>query len=195
MQYVVSIAGQEVSVSQLNIVLTIDKTLDYGSFVLRNQTAQAYDVGTEVDIDITDGTTTKSLHFIVNADDAKKIKGGYFIHSIDIIELTKILEWNTESVRTFTQPIDPSIARLTLLDVVTALQLTLPIEKSANLANTRVFSIDSATSNKLRAIESPEFVFNNKNLKEILMEVFDFIGAIPRLIKVSNCDYIDSGLL
>jgi hypothetical protein len=186
MQYTVSIAGQSVSVSQLNIVLTIDKTLDYGSFVLRNQTAQAYDVGTEVDIDITDGTTTKSLHFIVNADDAKKIKGGYYIHAIDIIELTKILEWNTDSVRTFTQPTDPSLERLSLLYVVGVLQLTLPIEKTANLANTRVFSIDSAISNKLASIESPEFVFNNKNLKEILMEVFDFIGAIPRLIKVSN---------
>jgi hypothetical protein len=186
MQYIVSIAGQQVSVSQLNIVLTIDKTLDYGSFVLRNTTAQAYDVGTEVDIDITDGTTTKSLHFIVNADDVTKIKGGYYVHSIDIIELTKILEWQTESVRTFTQPTDPSLDRLSLLYVVGVLQLTLPIEKTNNLLNTRVFSIDSAISTKLASIEAPEFVFNNKNLKEILMEVFDYITAIPRLIKVGS---------
>jgi hypothetical protein len=184
MQYAVSIAGQSVSVSQLNIVLTIDKTLDYGSFVLRNTTAQAYDVGTEVDIDITDGTDTKSLHFIINADDVQKIKGGYYVHSIDIIELTKILEWNTESVRTFTQPTDPSIERLTLFDVVSALQLTLPLERVGSLNNTRVFSIDSAISSKLQAIEAPEFVFNNKNLKEILMEIFDYITGIPRLIKV-----------
>jgi hypothetical protein len=186
MQYAVSIAGQSVSVSQLNIVLTIDKTLDYGSFVLRNTTAQAYDVGTEVDIDITDGTDTKSLHFIINADDVQKIKGGYYVHSIDIIELTKILEWNTESVRTFTQPTDPSIERLNLLNVVGALQLTLPLEKTANLLNTRVFSIDSAISTKLLGVEAPEFVFNNKNLKEMLMEIFDFISGIPRLIKVGN---------
>jgi hypothetical protein len=29
-------------------------------------------------------------------------------------------------------------------------------------------------------------VFNNKNLKEILVEVFDYINAIPRLTKISN---------
>ncbi len=184
MQYTIQIDGSSVSASQLNMVLTIDKTLDYGSFAVRNQVAEPFSVGDMVDIDITDGVDTKSYHFIVSADDVTQLPNGYFIHTINIIELTKILEWQTESIRTFTQRIDDD--RLSLLDVVVALQFTAPLEKVSNLANTRIFALDNDLRPRLAAIDSPDFQFNNRNLKEILMEVFDFIDAIPRLVKVSN---------
>jgi hypothetical protein len=195
MQYTIEIDGVNVSASQLNMVLTIDKTLDYGSFAVRNQQPEPYLVGDMVDIDINDGTNTKSYHFIVSADDVTQLPNGYFLHTLDIIELTKILEWQTESMRTFTQKvdyIDPETellvvpTKLTLLDVVGRLQATTPIEKVSNLANTRAFAIDSNLIPRLAAIESPDFQFSNKNLKEILIEVFDFIDAIPRLTKISN---------
>jgi hypothetical protein len=184
MQYTVAIDGVNVSVSQLNIITTVDKTLDYGSFLVRNKREEAYDVGTMVDIDITDGVDTFNYHFIIQADDVQKIKGGVYIHSIDIIELTKILEWETESVRTFTQVVGG--LTLSLLDVVTRLQISIPMVRNANVDSTRIFAIETSLANILRNVEAPEFVFANKNLKEILMEVFDFIGALPRLIKVSN---------
>jgi hypothetical protein len=184
MQYTIAIAGTSVSASQLNMVLTIDKTLDYGSFAVRNQVAEPYAVGDMVDIDITDGTTTKSYHFIVSADDVTQLPNNYYLHTINIIELTKILERQTESTRTFTQRIDGD--RLSLLDVVTALQFTAPIEKVTNLGNTRLFALDTNLIPRLAAIDSPDFQFNNKNLKEILMEVFDFIDAIPRLTRIAN---------
>ena len=184
MQYTVAIDGVNVSVSQLNIITTVDRTLDYGSFLVRNKQEEAYDVGTIVDIDVTDGVDTFNYHFIIQADDVQTIKGGVYIHSIDIIELTKILEWQTESVRTFTQVIGG--LTLSLLDVVIRLQTSIPMVKNEDVASTRIFAIDTDLANILREIEAPEFVFVNKNLKEILMEVFDFIGALPRLIKVSN---------
>lgn len=185
MQYTITINDSNVLASQLNMVLTIDRTLDYGSFVVRNTNAELYAVGDLVDIDITDGTTTNSYHFIVSADDVTQLPNGKYLHAVDIIELTKILEWQTETVRTFTQAVDGSTI-LNLLDVVIRLQFTAPIETPDNLANTRIFAIDSALADVLREIEAPEFVFNNKNLKEILMEVFDFINAIPRLTRVSG---------
>jgi hypothetical protein len=185
MQYTIAINDSNVSASQLNMVLTIDKTLDYGSFVVRNNVANPYLVGDLVDIDITDGTNTNSYHFIVSADDVTQLPNGKYLHEIDIIELTKILEWQTETVRTFTQPPGQS-DRLTLFDVVTRLQLTAPIEEQDDVSTTRIFRIDNDLRTALLAFESPEFVFNNKNLKEILMEVFDFVNAIPRLTKVSG---------
>jgi len=185
MQYTIEINGNNVSASQLNMVLTIDKTLDYGSFVVRNTVAEPYLVGDMVDIDITDGTNTNSYHFIVSADDVTKLPTGKYVHAVDIIELTKILEWQTETVRTFTQPTKQS-DRLTLFDVVRNLQFTAPIEEADNTDDTRIFRIDSALKTQLLGIESPEFVFNNKNLKEILIDIFDYINAIPRLTKVSN---------
>jgi len=184
MQYTVAIDGVNVSISQLNIVTTVDRTLDYGTFLVRNKKAEAYDVGTSVDIDVTDGEDTLNYHFIIQADDVQKIKGGTFIHSIDIIELTKILEWQTESVRTFTQVIGG--LTLSLLDVVTRLQTSIPMVRNEDVASTRIFAIEPALVDILREIEAPEFVFSNKNFKEILTEIFDFIGALPRLIKVSN---------
>jgi hypothetical protein len=184
MQYTIAIAGNNVSASQLNMVLTIDKTLDYGSFAVRNQVAEPYAVGDMVDIDITDGVDTKSYHFIISADDVTQLPNGYYLHTINIIELTKRLEWHTESIRTFTQRLEGD--KLSLLDVVTALQFTAPIEKVSNLANTRIFALDNDLRPILANIESPDFQFNNKNLKEILMEVFDFIDAIPRLVKIAN---------
>ena len=184
-QYTVNIDGVTASVSQLNMVLTFDKTLDYGSFVLRNNVGTAYDVGTPVDIDVTDGTTTKSYHFIISADDTTKLPNNRFLHAIDLIELTKILEWQTDSVRTFTQPLG-QLDRLRLLDVVVRLQATLPVERVSDLFTTRVFALDATITQKLASVESPEFLFRNKNLKEMLEEVFDFINAIPRLTKVGN---------
>lgn len=185
MQYTIAINDSNVSASQLNLVLTIDKTLDYGSFVVRNNVANPYLVGDLVDIDITDGTNTNSYHFIVSADDVTELPNGKYLHEIDIIELTKILEWQTETVRTFTQPPGQN-DRLTLFDVVTRLQLTAPIEEQDDVDDTRIFRIDNDLRTALLAVESPEFVFNNKNLKEILIEVFDFINAIPRLTRVSG---------
>lgn len=210
MQYTISISGSNVSASQLNMVLTIDKTLDYGSFAVRNQLAEPYAVGDMVDIDITDGVDTNSYHFIVSADDVTQLPNGYYLHTIDIIELTKILEWQTESIRTFTQKvdyIDPDTGllitptKLTLLDVVIRLQFTTPLEQVSNLGNTRVFAIDNSIRARLAAVESPDFQFNNKNLKEILIEIFDFVDAIPRLTKISDSItltadfYNDKGLL
>jgi hypothetical protein len=142
MQYTIEINGTSVSASQLNMVLTIDKTLDYGSFVVRNTVAEPYSVGDMVDIDITDGVDTKSYHFIVSADDVTKLPNGKYLHAVDIIELTKILEWQTETTRTFTQPTNQSDL-LTLLDVVIRLQFTAPIEETSNLENTRIFAIDN----------------------------------------------------
>jgi hypothetical protein len=137
-----------------------------------------------VDIDITDGVDTNSYHFIVSADDVTQLPNGYYLHTINIIELTKRLEWHTESTRTFTQRLGTD--RLSLLDVVVALQFTAPVEQVSDLANTRIFAIDNDLRPILANIESPDFQFNNKNLKEILMEVFDFIDAIPRLTKIAN---------
>ena len=193
MQYTITISGRQtvvgsysntVSASQLNMVLTIDKTLDYGSFVVRNNQSEPFEVGDMVDIDITDGTDTNSYHFIVSADDVTQLPNGFFVHSVTIIELTKILEWQNDSNRSFTQKLTGD--RLTLLDVVEALQATIPFEQTELIGTTRVFSIDNTLKARLAAIESPEFQFNNRNLKEMLFEIFDFIGAIPRLTKVSN---------
>jgi hypothetical protein len=193
MQYAITISGRQtgigaytesVSASQLNMVLTIDKTLDYGSFVVRNNRPEPYEVGDMVDIDITDGTDTNSYHFIVSADDVTQLPNGKYIHAINIIELTKILEWQTDSSRSFTQPLTGN--RLTLLDVVVRLQATLPLEPLEDIETTRVFALDNALRPRLAGIEAPEFQFTNRNLKEMLFEVFDFVGAIPRLTKVSN---------
>jgi hypothetical protein len=184
MTYTVEIDGVGVDVSQLNIVLTIDHTLDYGNFVLRNNIAEAYSVGTQVDIDVSDDNETRSYHFIIQSDSVDKIRNGKYIHNIDIIELTKILEWQTESVRTFTQPLNDT--QMTLFDVVRKLQYSVPQANTADLETSRIFIIDIATTQILQTIEAPEMVFNNRNLKEILFEVFDFIGAIPRLTKVSD---------
>jgi hypothetical protein len=202
MIYTITISGKQtgvgsytssVSASQLNMVLTIDKTLDYGSFVVRNQNPEPFEVGDMVDIDITDGVDTNSYHFIVSADDVTQLPNGKFVHNVAIIELTKILEWQSESVRTFTQPIidtkdtDLTFVRpLDLLDVVTRLQFSIPLSPTADLATTRVFALDNALRTRLASVEAPEFQFNNRNLKEMLFEIFDFIGAIPRLTKVGT---------
>ena len=176
MAYTVLINKQPVTIFNLSITETIDQTLDYGVMELRSDKAESYNVGDYVKITF-DG---KDYDFIIEADVVMRMNEDVYRHRISLIELTKRLENYTDTRRKFTQPSDPQ-EKKTLYDIAELLRLTIPIETEDSLNLTRLFNFSQNVITRLSAVEAPEFQFENKNLREMLNDVFEFANGIPRL--------------
>jgi hypothetical protein len=180
MAYTVTINTVPVDIYNLSITETIDQTLDYGVMELRNDKADSYNVGDYVRI-INDG---KTLDFIIEADVVMRMNKTTYKHRISLIELTKRLENFTDSRRKFTQPSDPA-QRKSLYDVAELIRMTVPLEFEDYADITRLFEFSDNVREKLEDIEAPEFQFENKNLREMMNDIFEFANGIPRL-KIEN---------
>ena len=79
--------------------------------------------------------------------------------------------------------------RKTILDVVNKVLGNITFENNVRLANeTPIFQIDSSLIDRLKAINSPEFTFTQNTLFGVLMEIGQYIHAIPRLVPNKNDD-------
>ena len=180
MIYTVYINDQLKKVSAINLVEKIDKTLDYGSIQFRDQQAASY--RGYVDIGVSDGVNTKWYYFLISGDDSQFLRDGFYLHKVDLVELTYLLNEFTESTRVLTQTDPPESAYETMLKW----QHTIPFTRFEDLETSRAFIWDDATENYFRNVSLPEMKLDRKNLHEMLQEAFEYFDAIPRLTKVNN---------
>jgi len=180
MAYTVTINTIPVNIYNLSITQTIDQSLDFGFMELRNNKAESYNVGDYVRI-VVDGET---LDFMIEADVVQKLNTKTYKHRISLIELTKRLENYTDGRRKFTQPTDPNNKK-SLYEVAEIIRMTVPVEFQDFANVTRLFRFSQNVIDRLSAIEAPEFQFENKNLKEMMNDIFEFANGIPRL-KIEN---------
>lgn len=180
MAYTVTINTIPVNIYNLSITQTIDQTLDFGFMELRNDKAESYNVGDYVRI-VVDGET---LDFMIEADVVQKLNTDTYKHRVSLIELTKRLENYTDSRRKFTQPTDPA-QKKNLYQVAELIRMTVPVEFEDFANVTRLFRFSQNVIDRLSVIEAPEFQFENKNLREMMNDIFEFANGIPRL-KIQN---------
>jgi hypothetical protein len=200
MQYTVTINTVEIEVFNVSITETIDQTLDFGIMEIRNDREEPYKIGDYVRIVANYGeysyykadgslgqapkNISKTYDFIIEADVVMQMNEGVYRHRVSLIELTKRLENYTDTRRKFSQPSDPT-KKKSLYDVVELLRMTVPIDFLDFASATRLFVVSQKVIDRLSAIEAPEFQFENKNLREMLNDVFEFANGIPRL-KIEN---------
>lgn len=192
MIYTIKIDNVDVSNEHYDLkeLQTFNSELDIATILVKNSRSTAYEPNLEVDITKFDGTNTEKSYYIIASDIATKLGiSGLYQHEIQLVELTKKLEFYQDSRRSFTQPITGE--KFTYYDVVETLRQTIPLEINSRVDDTRLFIIAGFATDpllrtglsKLLTIESTNFVFENKTLKEMLDLIFSSIGGIPRLVK------------
>lgn len=180
MLYTVYVNNELKKVSALSVVEKIDKTLDYGSIQFRDQVADSYKG--YVDIGVSDGVNTRWYYFLIAGDDSEFIRDGYYLHKLDLIELTYLLNEFTESTRVLTQTDPPETAYQTMLKW----QHTIPFTRFEDMETSRAFVWDDATEDYFQSVSLPEMKLDRKNLHEMLQQAFEYFDAIPRLTKVND---------
>lgn len=106
-------------------------------------------------------------------------------HEIQGIERTYKLQAYANITR---QYLDNGIR--TLWDIVEELRLTVPIVQNSDLATTRLFILNS-NLDVLKNFIAPDITFNNLNLRECLIDIFDIVGAYPILKQNITNDELD----
>ena len=105
-----------------------------------------------------------------------------FNHEISLIEHTKVLEKYIVKGKTVTQPVDFEVSPVqSLLDVVTKLRLTTPLELFGFQTSFRPFRIPQETVDLLDPIIAPEFNFKDLTLRQALDQVGSVIDSVARI--------------
>jgi hypothetical protein len=113
-----------------------------------------------------------------------------FNHEISLIEHTKVLEKYIVKGKTVTQPVDFQVAPVqTLLDVVTLLRLTTPLELFGFQTSFRPFRIPQQTADLLDPIIAPEFNFKDLTLRQALDQVGSVIDSVARIDREGNLTF------
>lgn len=167
----------------LTIAERKDEELDTGLIICINSRKQEYDPYSRVEIYITD-TGTPDYVYIVEQDESiliKKDSPKKYQHTIALVEPTKILERIVVDNLSFTQPIDSETIRYTLKDVVSRIRNVTPLAETTAWATTRLFNFEGALLTELDEIPAPQFFPKGMNLMQILVEIFKYISAFPRI--------------
>jgi len=184
LNYEFKINGDRVFTDSENrsIVLTLDKSLDYGKFTLPNSTrSEPYGMLDYVSVKIDDSTTLLEYDFIVESDFVTKINKRSltrFNHPITLIEPTKITEYYVVGNRAMTQP--QTGTKASVWDRLFELQQTVPFEKDSLLDSTRIYDLGSSL-NSLKDIEAEEIFLNNFTLRESNDKIMDTVKGVSRL--------------
>lgn len=174
-----------------------DEELDSGVIVIVSTRAEQYDPFTKVEILMND--VDVDYTFLIDSDQVillKKDSPFYYQHTISMIEPTKILERIIVDNISFTQPRNEAVVRYYMDDVLIRLRDITPLRKLSEI-NNYAFTFDSALLTQLETIPAPQFRFNNQNLLQVLIEIFRYFNAFPRVktfsgsIPVITADYFN----
>lgn len=165
----------------------LDYELDFGTMILPFITREIpFPIFTTVDI-YDDTILIQSMRI---QDDFVEISSKsplLYRHTISLIEHTKVLEKIYISGKTFTQPLD-GVNPKTLLDVIEELIEVTPFQLESLVGTNRPIN-NIVNSAMLDTVISPEFTFNNVNLREALNEIYSYIDAVPRLDRNNNLTF------
>ena len=174
-----------------------DEELDSGVIVIVSNRAEQYDPFTKVEILL--NNVSVDYTFIIDSDQVillKKDEPYYYQHTISLIEPTKILERIIVDNISFTQPRNEAVVRYYMDDVLIRLRDITPLRKLSEI-NNYAFDFDVNLLNELSTIPAPQFRFSNQNLLQVLIEIFRYFNAFPRVktfsgsVPVITADYLN----
>lgn len=158
----------------------LDEELDGGTVEVITTTDEKIANFELVFIRLSDSSKSVTLPFFA-FDSATKRAGGYYKHTLDLIEPTRLLMGLTVDGLAVTQPIDPKKAKKTLYDVLYRLIVCRKAQENLNPMPYE-FLIDDATSTMLQSVTAPEFKWQEGTIFfEALQDIADVVNCIPRL--------------
>jgi len=177
-----------VKVDSLSYTLKLDESLDSGVLTIPRSTRRTkFDRFSRVEIKINDGVEEKATTWLVYTTKVEIDSRGAnktYNHTIGLIEPTKWLEKFVVGTLTFTQPLTGT--QKTLYDYLERVRQLVPFVPRSKVFSTRLFRIDSTFRSIINSVIAPQMYLDKKNLREVLIELFKVVNAIPRL-------YYDSG--
>jgi len=177
-----------IKVDSLSYTIKLDESLDSGVLTIpRASRKRKFDRFSRLEISINDGesvnnTTWLTYNTKVEIDSRGSEKT--YNHTVAFIEPTKWLEKFVVGTLTFTQLIGGT--QRTLYDYVERVRQLVPFVKKNEIVTTRLFRIDNTFRTKIENVIAPQIYLDKKNLREVLIELFKVVNAIPRL-------YYDNG--
>ena len=155
----------------------LDEQLDSGSIQVISDQATAFEDYSLYQVTIRDGTDYRS-DFYYGIDTVEKRGAGYYVHTIELIELTRLLMGLPIEGRKVTQPIEGDKKTL-----YTVLDELLTVAETVESAEKRRYNIADGVKGMLEAVTSPEFHWEGGTLLwECLCDIGNVMNCIPRLI-------------
>ena len=163
----------------------IDEQLDTGSVqVITDSEETSFNDFCMVRVTITDSDNDTKVMYFCGFDTVERRGVGYYIHTIELVEPTRLLMGTIIEGRKVTQPIGDS-AKKTLYDVVEGLLITHELlgTSGASWISARfLLASDENLISLLQSVVSPEFHWEAGTLLwECLLDIGNVINAIPRL--------------
>ena len=158
----------------------LDEELDTGNVQTITSSAEPFDDCCMARVTLSDDVDTKEAYFC-GFDTVEKRGGGYFIHSLDLCEPTRLLMGVFIDGRRITQPLDEN-AKKSLYAVATGLLETcetLGVDETARFA----LDEDCEAIALMKELVSPEFYWDaGTSLWECLCDIANVINCLPRLM-------------
>ena len=177
-----------VKVDSLAYTLKLDESLDTGVLTIPRSTRRnKFSRFARVEITINDGVENKATTWLIYTTKVEIDSRGSrktYNHTIGLIEPTKWLEKFPVGSLTFTQPLTGT--QKSLYDYVERVRQLVPFVPRNKVFSTRLFRIDTTFRTQIESVIAPQIYLDKKNLREVLIELFKVVNAIPRL-------YYDSG--
>jgi hypothetical protein len=158
----------------------LDEQLDTGRVQVINNTSELFHDFSMVRLTLDDGTTTKEAYFY-GVDSVEMRSAGYYIHTLELCEPTRLLMGRFIDGRKVTQPVKGDKKTLkTVLDEL------LKVAKLLEVVDGEVyppeFSFVDDEDEPLSSTISPEFYWNaGTSLWECLCDIGNVIDCMPRL--------------
>lgn len=173
----------------------LDEELDGGAAAALNNNSEEMAEFNEALLTLTDETGELTIPFYA-FDDVQKRANGYYLHSLELVEPTRLLMGITIDGLKITQPIDESAQKKTLLDVAKRVLRCYKTHLYSEVVQNNVagypsFKIDENVEDLLSSVISPEFEWQAQTLLfEVLQDIADVINCIPRLTVDENGEFL-----
>ena len=171
-----------VKVDSLSYTLKLDESLDSGVLTIPRSTRRdKFNRFSRVEISINDSNEIKNTTWLIYTTKVEIDNRLYktYNHTIGLIEPTKWLEKFVVGTLTFTQPLTGT--QKTLYDYIERVRQIVPLVPRARVFSTRLFKLDPDFIEKINNVIAPQMYLDKKNLREVLVELFKVVNAIPRL--------------
>lgn len=166
--------------NSLNFDERLDEQLDTGNVQIITNTEDAFEDFIPVRVSISDGETV-SFYYYYGFDAVEKRGKDYFIHSVELVEPTRLLMGVPIDGRKVSQPIDG--AKKTLNTVVRELLNTFELKSTET--SLKFLYEDQEELNVI----SPEFHWEAGTLLwECLLDIANVVNCMPRLIMTEGYD-------
>ena len=158
----------------------LDEELDTGNVQTITSSAEPFEDCCMVRVTLSDDVDTKEAYFC-GFDTVEKRGGGYFIHSLDLCEPTRLLMGVFIDGRRITQPLEED-AKKSLYSVTAELLETcetLGVDETTRFT----LDVDCEAIALMKELVSPEFYWDaGTSLWECLCDIANVVNCIPRLI-------------